>query len=144
MSVQRNDLPPNSGKDLDGHDTDVAKELRSIWHELGVIHASMANMVTKQELAEVRQELKGELTQLREATKAGFVEQQAMIDARFAEHRLQAREDVWSLRADMKTMQAENRAAIADSRAATVTWVACIVFIGQLIPVLVRVAERYV
>lgn len=145
MSVQTNgDVPSGSETNLTTRSTYVERELQGIWQELGVIKATMATMATKQDLADVYHELKLDVTQLREETRTGFVAQQAKFDSVFAEHRQQTREEFLGLQCQMKNMQADNKAAIADSRTATITWVAGIVFIGQLIPVLARVAERYV
>lgn len=108
---------------------------------------------------------KSDLAELQHATRADFAVQRAHFETVMAEHRHQTRLELleqWQkireshmslagemkegysrLEGEIKATRLLNKADVADARTAMVIWVAGIVFIGQLIPSLVRLLEKY-
>jgi predicted nucleic acid-binding Zn-ribbon protein len=83
---------------------------------LAVINAVLADIATKQDLQQLRQELKGEMAQLRQEMKGEMVQLRQEMKEEIAQLREELREDITATKQDFQQLRRELREEISQLR----------------------------
>jgi predicted Holliday junction resolvase-like endonuclease len=70
---------------------------------LAVINAVLADVATKQDIQQMRQELKGEMAQLRQELREEIAQLRQHVDGEIAQLRREMKDEISQLRRDMST-----------------------------------------
>lgn len=154
MSVQRDNGVTSDGDDGSMPDwmAKVNGELKSLRVDLNVLKLTAA---TKVDLAETQSsilsklaEVNGELALHRAETKREFESHRAETKHQFDLQRAETRHEFDVQRTETREAferhRLQNKTEIADARSFILIWVTGVVLLGQLIPPIVKVMEKYV